>query len=83
MTLPDAGSTPAASTKYRRYALDWDLRLRRTGERLACWLDRSPDPIPSLRSRGVRLLPPSSGDSSRRELNDQRSLDAVSSLVVP
>src|SRR5262249_37440565 len=50
----------------RRYAAARDLRLRRTGERLACALDRSPDPGLRLRSHGRRpplalarrLLPP-------------------------
>src|SRR6266496_2863125 len=45
-----------ASRPTRRFALSRDLRLRRTGERLACWLDRSPDLPQARSSRGVRLL---------------------------
>jgi hypothetical protein len=42
---------------HRRYAVSDNLRpVGRTGERLVCWLDCSPDHPKPLRSRGGRLL---------------------------
>ena len=56
MIFPPARSRFGGSGSFRRSGLSWDLRLRRTGERLACGLDRSPDSAQPLRSRGGKLL---------------------------
>ncbi len=74
----------AAGTKLgpydRRFA--WSEVCARRAHRRAARgpaLDRAPDPLPALRSRGANLLPPS-GRETIRAANDRDSVAAVENV---